>query len=62
MDLWRARHATARSSGGPPTSLAAAVSAWSATELAGDGEAVEGPVEKIVRRLMATWPVVRRPS
>lgn len=61
-ELWRARHATAKSSGGPPTSLAAVFSAWSATELAGDGEAVEGLVEEIVRRLMATWPVARRPA
>ncbi len=62
MELWRARHATARSSGGPPTSFAAVFSAWSATELAGDAEAVEGLVEEIVRRLMVTWPIARRPA
>jgi hypothetical protein len=62
LELWRARHATAKSSGGPPTSFAAVFSAWSATELAGDAEAVEGLVEEIVRRLMATWPVAKRPA
>jgi len=61
-ELWRARHSAARSSGGPPTSVAAVFSAWSATELAGDGEAVAGLVEEIVRRLMATWPVAKRPT
>jgi len=61
-ELWRARHAGAASAGGPPTSLASVLSAWSATELAGDGEAVENLVEAVVRRLMATWPVAKRPA
>jgi hypothetical protein len=38
------------------------VSIWSATELAGDDEAAAGLVEEIVRRIMATWPIVRRPT
>jgi hypothetical protein len=62
MDLWRARHASAKSSGGPPTSFASVVSIWSATELAGDDEAAAGLVEEIVRRIMATWPIVKRPA
>ena len=61
-ELWRARHATTKSSGGPPTSLASVVSIWSATELAGDDEAAAGLVEEIVRRIMATWPIVKRPA
>lgn len=59
-DLWRARHASARSSGGPPTSFASVVSIWSATEMAGDEEAAAGLVEEIVRRLMATWPLAKK--
>jgi hypothetical protein len=61
-DLWRARHASAMSSGGPPTSVASVVSIWSATELAGDDEAAAGLVEEIVRRVMATWPIAKRPA
>ena len=61
-ELWHARHAGARSVGGPPTSLASIVSVWSATELASDDEAAATLVEEIVRRMMATWPIAKHPA